>query len=184
MRTQLLNTALVTGTLFFASPSCQDPSPKTSPTKRPVDVFAELDGTWKGTFVGYDDAGKELYRIRVQQDYKTIDANTQRVSVTDTMPDGKVITGKGENRATRLKDGSLELLCVVDKSNGEQVEHKGRLVKGPGGQQQLVWYSKADKKIETFREWVVGHGKDAVYHIQGMGKYGDSLMLMAGEYHR
>ncbi len=171
---------LILLSLLLTAPTCQDPEQK----RRPVDVFAELDGVWKGTFVGYDTTGKELYRIKVEQRYETIDKNTQRVTVKDTMQDGKVITGKGVNRATRQKDGSLVLTCVVDKSNGEHVEHKGRLVHGPEGGEQLVWFSKEKGKTETFREWVEGKGKKAVYHIQGMGAYGDTLMLMAGTYAR
>src|SRR5947208_2928500 len=33
----------------------------------PVHVFAQLEGTWQGSFVGYDEHGKELYRERVHK---------------------------------------------------------------------------------------------------------------------
>lgn len=151
---------------------------------RPVDVFKALDGHWKGNFVGYDTTGKELYRIRVEQRYRTIDANTQKVTIRDTMPDGKVITGEGENLARRREDGSLELRCVVRKSNGEQVEHQGRLVEGPDGDKQLVWYSETKDRIETFREAVRTEGTKQIYTIDGLGRYGGSLMLMHGRYTR
>jgi len=107
----------------------------------PVRVFAKLDGTWTGTFVGYDASGRELYRIAVRQTYRTIDETTQRVTISDTMPDGTVILGEGENVARRRPDGTLALTCVVRKSSGERVTHDGRLVKGPDGDEQFIWYS-------------------------------------------
>jgi hypothetical protein len=57
-------------------------------------------------------------------------------------------------------------------------------VKGPSGEQQLLWYAAAPGRTETFREWV--HRRDGVtfYSIHGMGRYGDQLVLMAGEYRR
>lgn len=152
--------------------------------KRPVDVFRELDGKWRGTFVGYDTAGKTLYRIAVEQVYRTESATRQSVRMRDRMQDGKVITGKGANTAIRDKDGSVRLRCQVQKSNGERVVHDGRLTRGPSGQKEIVWYSKSKDRVETFREWVTGKGKNAVYHIHGMGRYGDTSMLMAGEYRR
>ena len=150
--------------------------------ERPVDVFAELDGHWKGTFVGLDSQGRELYRIRVSQHYETVDAHTQRVRVTDTMPDGKVIRGEGENTAKRLADGTLQLRCVVRKSTGETVVHDGRLFEGVDGGTQIVWYSSTPDRVETFREGVRHEGSDIVYSIHGMGRYGDQLMLMNGRY--
>lgn len=154
------------------------------PIADPVKVFADLDGSWTGTFVGYDATGRELYRIQVEHHYQTIDANVQRVRTRDQFADGQVITGEGENRAIRAANGELSLQCTVSKSNGEKVQHLGRLIAGPKGRQQLVWHSQHKDSIETFREWVTGTGADAIYHIQGMGKYGDSMILMAGEYHR
>ena len=148
----------------------------------PVAVFAELDGVWEGTFVGYDETGRELYRISVRQEYETVSDVEQKVRITDTMPDGTVIRGEGENLAQRAVDGSLELHCSVRKSNGERVHHTGRLVTGPGGQQQIVWYSKAPDRVETFREEVCREGDEVIYEINGMGRYNDSLILMAGRY--
>ncbi len=148
----------------------------------PVAVFAELDGVWAGTFVGYDDAGVELYRITVRQEYETVDDTTQRVTIADTMPAGTVIRGEGENIARRLPDGSLQLTCIVRKSNGERVEHNGRVVQGPEGDEQLVWYSKASDRVETFRESVRHEGERTIYEINGMGRYNGTLMLMTGRY--
>ena len=98
------------------------------------------------------------------------------------MPDGTVIRGEGENTATRGSDGSLSLRCVVRKSNGETVEHDGRVTLGPDGNKELVWYSKTKDKIETFREVVRVEGKRSVYEIHGMGRYNGTLMLMAGRF--
>jgi hypothetical protein len=156
-----------------------------APGDRPVDVFAELDGTWRGTFVGYDPSGRELYRIRVEQTYETTDAHTQRVRIRDTdLATGETVTGEGKNVARRTPDGELELSCVVEKSNGERVEHRGRLVEGAGGAQQIIWYSNDEDRAETFRETVRERDGGDVYTIDGMGRYGDTRILMHGRYGR
>ncbi len=152
--------------------------------KEPVDVYAKLNGRWRGTFVGYDLKGTELYRIQVEQEYYRIDEETQGVRVKDTMPDGKVITGEGENTARRLPSGELELRCVVRKSNGEKVEHQGKLVTGVDGTPELIWYSQSSKKREVFRELVREEGNRKVYSIDGFGAYGESEILMHGRYYR
>jgi hypothetical protein len=154
------------------------------PGDDPVAVFRSLDGRWSGTFVGYDAAGAELYRLRVQQTYKTVDANTQSVELSDTDAKGTTTTGKGRNVAKRRADGSLELTCVVDKSNGDHVEHTGRVVAGPDGDDEIVWSSQKAGRSETFRERVSGSGKEARYEIDGMARYGETLLLMAGRYRR
>lgn len=150
----------------------------------PVEVFAELEGTWQGIFVGYDAAGRELYRIRVRQTYRTINDHEQVVEITDTMPDGTVITGHGTNSARRVAGGALSLRCVVEKSNGERVEHDGRVVRGPDGDEQIIWYSSKPGRVETFRERVHRDGDEMVYEINGMGRYGETLILMSGRYRK
>ena len=150
----------------------------------PVAVFADLDGVWEGEFVGYDTMGKELYRIHVRQEYRTIDNERQAVKITDTSPDGTVVIGTGHNIARRRPDGSLELLCIVQKSNGDRVEHQGTLGRGPGGEAQLVWWSDTPERTDTFREVVRHHGDRAEYTIDGVGRYGDSVVVMAGRYER
>jgi hypothetical protein len=172
LRAQHSRVLLATILLFFPGAGFQD-----SKATRPVDVFKDLEGHWAGTFVGYDTTGKELYRIRVKQWYRTVNATTQEVRLEDTLADGTVITGKGQNLARRV-DGKLQLTCRVEKSNGDKVEHQGRLVRGPEGGQQLVWSTKTKDRTETFREWV----SKSTYHIHGLGSYGGKLMLMAGRY--
>ncbi len=152
------------------------------PTKPPVHVFAELEGSWSGVFIGLDSSGRELYRIRVKQTYETISDTEQRVTIEDTMPDGTVITGEGANTATRTADGAWRLRCVVSKSNGDRVEHTGRLIAGLNDDTQLVWYSKAPNRTETFRETVLDSPNGPVYEINGMGRYGDTMILMHGRY--
>lgn len=150
--------------------------------ENPVEVFAELDGTWEGTFTGYDRQGNELYRIQVRQTYRTVDATTQSVDLADTMESGEVITGKGTNKAVRREDGSLALECTVVKSNGETVRHEGTLGKTPDGQPQIVWHSQGEDRWETFRETVRETCEGPVYTIDGVGRYGDSVIMMAGRY--
>ncbi|MEL6186954.1 MAG: hypothetical protein AAFU79_20200 [Myxococcota bacterium] len=156
------------------------PAPADGP---PVAVFAELDGIWRGTFVGYDAAGKELYRLEVEQEYRTIDDHTQQVRLRDTDSKGQTVTGKGRNVA-RWKDGELILECIVEKSNGDRVVHEGRLVRGPQGETELIWFSRKKGRVETFRERVQSSEQGDVYAIDGMGVYGETPILMAGRYRR
>lgn len=150
----------------------------------PVSVFADLDGTWAGTFVGYDLEGRELYRISVRQVYRTVDGETQTVRIEDTLGDGSVVVGRGENVARRRPDGGLELYCRVEKSNGDRVEHQGRLIDGPDGETEIVWYSREEGRREMFREAVRRDGEGWVYTIDGVGRYGESVVVMAGRYRR
>lgn len=167
---------IVAATLFAALGLGQDQS------SAPVEVFADLEGTWSGTFIGYDETGNELYRIAVTQRYQTLNDTMQKVIIYDKMPDGSVISGSGINTARRREDGSLDLRCTVDKSNGQRVAHQGRVVIGPNGDQQIVWYSSGPDRVETFREVVRREGSQLVYEINGMGRYGETLILMHGRY--
>lgn len=150
----------------------------------PVSVFADLDGSWAGTFVGYDLEGNELYRISVRQVYRTVDDGTQSVEIEDTFADGAVVTGHGRNVARRLPDGTLELRCEVEKSNGERVEHRGRLVEGPDGRTEIVWFSRRAGRREMFREAVRRDGGGWLYTIDGAGAYGETFVVMAGRYRK
>ena len=191
MRTKLtamLCAATVAALTAFAAicrPSVQSAPPASkSTTAPPVSVFAELDGAWAGTFVGYDSKGHELYRITVRQTYETINDTTQTVRIEDRMPDGTIIRGEGVNTARRLDDGTLALSCSVNKSNGEHVEHSGRLVNGPDGDHQIIWYSDAPGRTETFRELVRKESGETIYEINGMGRYDQTMILMNGRYRR
>ncbi len=170
--------------LAAALPSAAPPTPPPVSTDAPVAVFAGLDGDWVGTFVGWDASGKELYRIAVKQSCRTVDATTQEVVLEDTDASGRTTRGRGRNVARRRADGSLELTCIVEKDDGDHVEHSGRLVKGPDGDEELPWFVARKGRSETFRERCLGSGKEARYEIDGMGRYGDSLVLMAGRYRR
>jgi len=150
----------------------------------PVHVFAQLEGTWQGSFVRYDEHGKELYRLRVKQVYRTINPATQKVEIEDFMPDGTKITGVGENTASRGLDGSWRLRCRVVKSNGDQEEHEGQIVKGPDGDEQILWCTNKPDRTELFRERVHKQGRATIYLIDGVGRYGGRLILMSGSYRR
>lgn len=173
-------TLLATG-VGSPAPAAGEPP---SAGEAPAAVFAPLDGRWQGSFVGFDTAGRELYRIQVTQTYTTVDEHTQRVEVEDVMPDGTVITGRGTNIARRRPDGSLELTCAVVKSNGERVEHVGQVVRGPGGEEELLWLTDRPDRQEVFRERVVQEEGGTWYLIDGTGRYGETLILMAGRYRR
>lgn len=148
----------------------------------PVSVFSDLDGTWEGNFIGYDLKGNILYEIKVRQVYQTVNRTTQSVEIEDTLSNGEVIRGEGKNLANVKQDGSLELKCIVEKSNGERVDHIGRLSKGPGGEKKIIWYSMNDNKREMFVEGVEKSGEETFYTISGMGIYGNTAVLMEGRY--
>jgi len=148
----------------------------------PVSVFSDLDGTWEGNFIGYDLKGNILYEIKVRQVYQTINSTTQTVLIEDTHSSGEVIRGEGKNLANVKQDGSLELKCIVEKSNGERVDHIGRLSKGPGGEKKIIWYSMNGNKREMFVEGVETSGEGTFYTISGMGIYSDTAVLMEGRY--
>lgn len=150
----------------------------------PSAVFAALDGTWEGTFAGYDAEGRELYRIHARHTYRTVDGERQAAEIEDTLADGTVITGEGYNVARRRPDGSLVLLCQIEKSNGERVEHQGTLGQAPDGTPQLVWHSREPGRLEIFREVVRREGDGWVYTIDGYGRYGDTEVVMAGRYRK
>lgn len=152
-------------------------APRGALAEEPVAVFAALEGDWVGTFVGWDAQGNELYRIAVKQSYRRLDATTQEVVLEDTDAKGKTTRGKGRNVATRRADGTLELRCVVEKDDGDRVEHQGRLIRGPEGDEQFVWSMQREGRSETFRERCTGTGKDARYEIDGMGRYTDTLQI-------
>ncbi len=168
---------LICATAVFSATALDGPKPAAA-------AFSELEGVWEGQFVGYDAKGTELYRIHVRQEYRTIDGETQRVDITDAQADGTVVTGQGVNTARRLADGSLKLSCTVVKSTGERVEHEGTIGVAPDGGHQWVWHSRRGDHRETFRETVRREGNEWVYAIDGVGHYGDALVIMAGRYRK
>lgn len=149
-------------------------------------VFAPLDGTWRGKFDIYTREGGQAegpvrptefdpaawkqppYRleqtIRVRQTYVSESPYFQRVTITDTLPDGNVIESRGVNK---VQNGRL--YCVVKKPD-DLVLHDGK-TDGPG---VLIW-SRARTSppaVEYFRETV----HDDTYTIVGWGYYpGDDL---------
>lgn len=150
----------------------------------PVSVFADLDGSWEGEFAGYGEDGRERYRLRVRQTYTTINDHTQRVDMAETAADGKTVTGTGMNIATRDPSGGLVLRCLVTKSDGDSVEHSGHLGLSPGGTTQIVWSTRGRRRTEIFREKVTRDGDGFRYDINGTGRYGDTVTLMAGLYRK
>jgi hypothetical protein len=150
----------------------------------PIQALAQLNGTWSGIFVGYDLKGRELYRIRVKQVYRNVNQTTQKVEIEDMMPDGTTIRGVGQNTASLRPDGSLVLHCSIVKSNGDRVDHEGKVIIGPDGDEQILWITDKPDRKEAFREFVRKEGNQTVYSIHGMGQYGTTLILMSGSYHK
>lgn len=146
-------------------------------------VFKLLDGRWKGEFKIYvHEAGqtstgrpgkldpavwtKAPYRLQqsisVEQHYSSSSPYFQKVAITDSYGDGKVITSRGVNK---VQDGRI--LCVVKKPD-DLVIHDGELV----GSDTIIWSRnrKSPLSIEYFRETVSKNE----YTIYGWGYYGDA----------
>lgn len=183
-------------TLFLLITACQsknqvainnisDPPVKSNKDERYSNVYAALDGTWKGTFTIYKDTTgqqpgdsqpeninaarldsswlKQTQEIRVKQVYHSLSPYFQKVTITDRYPkpDGttKKVVSKGVNK---VQEGNL--WCVVRKPD-ETVIHEGTLA----GPHTLIWQrnKKNPLKIEYFMETV----NDNSYEIIGWGYY-------------
>jgi len=179
--------------------SCQKETPVTDLFSPPpvsekdrafANVFATLEGKWKGQFKIFEDQNRQPKRkdalknlrlekfdmlnlklvgtIVVEQEYKSECPYFQLVKITDFYPDtGKKVTSLGINK---IQDGKM--WCVVQKPN-ETVIHKGTTE----NQQTIIWQRKEQnpQKIEYFQETVTGNR----YEIIGWGYYeGDDLEMM------
>jgi hypothetical protein len=147
-----------------------------------ADVFAPLDGRWKGEFKIYvDTRGQPEERpkaldpaaferppyklsqaIAVEQEYTSESPYFQRVLIRDSYPEAggvKVVESRGVNKVEGGK-----LWCVVKKPD-DTVIHQGALDAGA-----IVWQRdrKSPLAIEYFRETVEG----GAYTIVGWGYYG------------
>lgn len=150
-------------------------------------VFSPLDGTWKGTFIVFEDSTgqqkgesqpritdpeslknlplKESVKIDVQQIYTSKSPYYQSVNIKDTYTDSngnkQVVESEGYNKV----EGS-ELICVVNKPD-EQVIHQGSIPEDS----VIVWERSLNNptKIEYFYETV----SENTYSILGWGYYGD-----------
>jgi hypothetical protein len=159
---------------------------ETAPTPSPddqqyADVFAALDGRWRGEFRIYTDSrgqadgparptdvdpaewSKAPYRmstLQVEQRYVSESPFFQRVEITDTYPDGRVVKSRGVNK---IQDG--QMWCVVRKPD-DLVVHEGSLA----GEHTIIWSRdrQTPRAIEWFRETV----SDDTYTIVGWGYYG------------
>lgn len=162
-----------------------DPPVKSDKDEKYSNVYAALDGTWKGTFSIYEDTTgqqpgdsqpenisvanldstwlKKTREIQVKQVYHSLSPYFQKVTITDrySNPGGKPekVVSKGVNK---VQEGNL--WCVVRKPD-ETVIHEGTL----SGPHTLIWQrNKNDpQKIEYFKETV----EDNSYKIVGWGYY-------------
>ena len=147
-----------------------------------ADAFKLLDGTWNGEFKIFVDTRGQVdgpsqptefnpddwkaapYQlassIAVTQVYTSESPYFQRVEITDTYGDGKVVKSRGVNK---VQDGKL--LCVVKKPD-DLVIHDGALE----GDDTIIWSrDRAEPKaVEYFRETVAAD----TYRIVGWGYYG------------
>ncbi len=171
---------------------------ETPPTRSPeddkfADVYKPLDGTWRGKFNIYVHADgqaegparpRELdpeawksppfklsQTIDVQQVYTSSSPTFQRVAITDTLPDGRVIESVGVNK---IQDGRM--YCVVKKPD-DLVIHDGA-TEGPG---TILWSRdrKDPQAVEFFRETVEADR----YTIVGWGYYGGADTPKAPSYY-
>ena len=144
-------------------------------SSRLAGVFSAWDGAWEGDFKILR-PGEEPVTIRTRHVYRSESAILQRVTITDTMPDGSVVRKTADN----IVDGE-ELLCRVFREDGSlEVEHRGELVEN-----WLVWSSLDEdgRPRQIFRERVV----EDDYLIDGVGIYGtrrEIVEIYVGRYHR
>jgi len=146
-----------------------------------ADVYKALDGTWRGEFKIYVrddqpdgpsqpkdlepamwalDAFRLDQTIQVEQRYVSESPTFQRVTITDTYADGRVVTSKGVNK---VQDGKM--WCVVKKPD-DLVIHEG----SRQGEDTIIWSRNRDqpRAVEYFVETV----GPKTYTIMGWGYYG------------
>ncbi len=188
----------ITAIFSFTFSSCQSPNDISSIESAPLsseadskyaDVFKNLDGTWKGKFLIFEDSKpvaankmdlknltlrhvqsprlKQVNEIEVTQVYTSESSYFQRVTITDYYPD----TGKTEKSTGANKIQNGEIWCVVKKPS-ETIMHKG----STKGDHTIIWQSnqKSPQRIEYFQETI----SDQFYEIIGYGYYeGDDTKL-------
>ena len=152
-----------------------------------ANVFAPLDGHWRGQFYVLQSKNGQTSEsalpttitptylqkleldttmiIKVHQYYQSHSPYLQEVEITDTYTDAdgqqSVIKSTGINK---VENGRL--WCIVDKPN-EQIRHEGCWEKPT----TIIWQGVHQHpfKIEYFRETV----SDSAYTIVGWGYYGN-----------
>ena len=155
-----------------------------------ANVFAILDGVWKGEFFIYEDTVrgqrdedllkqiqkvtlnqlplKQVGKINVKQTYQSESPYFQRVEIEDYYPEKQeTIKSKGVNK---VQDGKM--WCVVQKPD-ELIIHEG----STDGPKTIIWQrgETSPQRVEYFRETVT----EKSYEIIGWGYYeGDDLQLM------
>lgn len=145
--------------------------------KPPPDVFAPWDGTWRGRFFVKDSRGNLLTELDVTQRYWSESPQLQRAEFSErNVKTGEVVTAK----ATNVREGD-RLICRVEKSTGERVEHVGRWTG-----EALEWSRDTAEARELFRERVLtSTAGETIYLIEGWGEYGGApRLLFSGRYRR
>ncbi|MEZ5042330.1 MAG: hypothetical protein R2828_20695 [Saprospiraceae bacterium] len=166
-------------------------APKVTPADEPLaNVYARLDGHWKGQFFTFktmnigerdDEVLYNLTRENIQQEalnlsstlvveqfYTSESPYFQQVKIIDFYPEtGETVTSLGVNK---VQDG--QMWCVVRKPN-ETVIHQGT----HKGENTIVWQRQEQQpqRIEYFHETVLPN----TYEIIGWGYYdGDDITKM------
>lgn len=131
-------------------------------------------GRWAGTFDVYDTRGTRTTRLSVSQHYWW-DGAVQRATFVEVDANGTQTTANAAN----YQDAAGNLVCTVEKSNGERSLHVGTVTDG-----YLFWHANRPDTTEVFKERVEGAGEAAVYAIDGFGVYGGQAYLFSGRYAR
>lgn len=149
-----------------------------SPQQKAVhQILERFNANWRGEFKVYNFDGKLIDRLEVEQRYSW--KGEEQIGVfIERYKDGKVVRARARNYE---KDG--QLVCEVEKDNGERTVHFGRFEDGA-----LFWYRQTpDGKItESFKERVVKTQAGREYQIDGLGIYKNedstSILLFEGRY--
>jgi hypothetical protein len=149
-----------------------------SPQQKTIhQVLEPFNANWRGEFKVYNFDGKLIDQLEVEQRYSW-KGDEQHGVFTERHRNGKVIHARARNYE---KDG--QLVCEVEKDNGERTAHFGHFEDGA-----LFWYRQTpDGKItESFKERVVKTFAGREYQIDGLGIYKNegsiSVLLFEGRY--
>ncbi|MGH7452311.1 MAG: hypothetical protein ACRENG_13270 [bacterium] len=140
-------------------------------------ILDPFNANWRGEFKVYNFDGKLINQLEVEQRYSW-KGDEQHGVFTERQRNGKVVRARARNYE---KDG--QLVCEVEKDNGERTVHFGRFEDGA-----LFWHRQTpDGKItESFKERVVKTLAGREYQIDGLGIYknesGASVLLFEGRY--
>jgi len=128
------------------------------PTRAALEPFT---GHWKGPFVAYTYAGKQVDSLTAEHRYRWT-GEVQVGTQIDRYPDGRVVKHTARNYVR-----NDTLFCEVTHADGSTTVYRGRVVG-----EAVVWHRRTEAGlVESFRERVVETPTGPEYRIDGFGVY-------------